>query len=543
MKILAYKHVNLLYFAGCFVALFLIYFSAHSAMLIDDGISGIWEIKMQGLQGYLKSYGFENFYYGHYGIVAVLYFLFGLHAMGWYIFFVAMHALNATLIFSFCKKLFQNSMLPRQATIMALGSSFLFLLSPYQSENIIWAATSHYGVTCFVLLAGMLLLVQKMAEPGRTPYVVFHLLFAFAILTLEISFLFPVIWTALFLLYKRFDKNEIPIGQFILKFLLPQIALVFIYCLFHKIYFQTWIPHDRAGADTGFSIAHSLTTLSQQMLKLFGFVHFLPHSAREAIYSSLLHWKKVLLVLIVLSGGISFWLYRKELKTFYTALFLMGAALLMYLPFMRLYFMYLSRIENDRYNYFASVFLFMLLSYLLFQVNRKLSYGMISAYLIAFVICLFPVVSARKHSAILHHDYLAQLPVTDTAGHLYLLNVPASCKDAYVFRAVGRTGIAYQTIYNKSIFEKIVQIAWYNAQSENDDFEAKIMSDSSYQVQIKTNGSWWMYQSIGASDMENDLFRFTLDQWGGYVLTFKKQPAPNDLILLYDQGRFVNLNE
>ncbi|MCC7030556.1 MAG: hypothetical protein IT257_09640 [Chitinophagaceae bacterium] len=542
MKILAYKHVNLLYFAGCFVVLFLIYFSAHRAMLIDDGISGIWEIKMQGMQGYLKSYGFENFYYGHYGIVALLYFLFGLHALGWYIFFVAMHALNATLIFVFCQKLFQHTLQLKQATILALCGSLLFLLSPYQSENIIWAATSHYSVTFSVLLTGLILLDKKISAKGQTPYFIFHLLFAFALVTLEISFLFPVIWTALFFLYKKLNKNEISFRVFFLKFLLPQIVLVFIYCLFHKIYFQTWIPHDRAGADTGFSLAHSITTLSQQMLKLFGFVHYLPHSAREAIYSSLLHWKKVLLVLILLSAGMSFWLYRKDLKTFYTALFLMGAALLMYLPFMRLYFMYLSRIENDRYNYFASAFLFLLLVYLLFQISRKLGYFIISAYLIAFIICLFPVVSARKHSAVLHHAYLAQLPVDNTADKIYLLNVPASCRDAYVFRAEGRTGIAYQTIYNKSIFEKIVQVAWYNAQSENDDFEAKKLSDSSYQVQIKTNGSWWMYQSIGASDMENDLFRFTLDQWGGYVLTFKKQPAPNDQILLYDQGKFVRLN-
>ena len=64
------------------------------------------------------------------------------------------------------------------------------------------------------------------------------------------------------------------------------------------------------------------------------------------------------MVLILLFAIVSFFLYKKQKEKFYVGFFLVIAALLMYAPFMRLYFMYIARIENDRYNYFASVFLF-----------------------------------------------------------------------------------------------------------------------------------------------------------------------------------------
>lgn len=539
MRVFTHKQFNWLYFLTCFTVLFLIYFSGHRAMLIDDGISGIWEIKMQGFPGYLRSYGFENFYYGHYGIVAVLYFLFGLHTIGWYAFFVAIHALNTTLLYTVCKKIFSNTNTDSESSLIAFFSSVFFLLSPYQSENIIWAATSHYCVSLCILLVSIIYMVNKIEGKKTFPLWVFHLLFAFSLVTLEISFLFPLVLFAVYFLYKALNKNSWSFPDYILKVVLPQTLLVFAYCLFHKMLFHSWIPHDRASHDTVFSFSHAVTTLTQQMVKLFGFVHFLDYDKREAVYQSLLHWKRALVVLVFIFTVISFFIYKKKKENLYISYFFVLSALLMYAPFMRLYFMWIARIENDRYNYFASAFLFSFFIFLLFQFHKSIRFTIIFLYIGAFIVCLFPVVSARKHSSKLHQQYLAQLPVDNSGGKLYLLNVPASCQDAYMFRSAGRLGIAYQAIYNRDIFERVDQVAWCNAQSEEDIAEIKKISDSSYHVQLKTDGSWWMQQSIGASDKENDTYSFKLDSGGGYLLTFKKKLGEEDKILLYSGGRFV----
>lgn len=541
MGILHSKFINQVYFIVASLALLGIYYSGHQAMLIDDGISGIWEIKMEGLSGYWKSYGFENFYYGHYVIVAILYGLFGLQPLGWFLFFMGMHALNSTLIFMVCKSLFANATTKSEAGAMALISSLLFLLSPYQSENIIWAATSHYCITLFILLLSVHWLLKVME--GYKPFssIVLHVLFAFALITLEISFLFPIVMFFVYVLWILFKKNKLSYRDYGLKILLPQFLLVLVYCAFHKYLFHTWIPHDRASQDTVFSISHAITTLSQQVVKLFGFVHFLDFAKREGVYLSLLHWKKVLVLMVLLIALISFFLYRRQKEKCYIALFFIVAALLMYAPFMRLYFMYIARIENDRYNYFASAFLFSLFVLILFQFHKYIRYSILLLYFGAFVLCLFPVVNARKHSARLHQQFLSQLPLNSNSGKLYLLNIPASCKDAYLFRAEGRLGIAYQTIYGKNIFDQVEQVAWYNAQSEKDIFEVKKLNDSTYHVQIKTNGSWWMHESMGASDRVTTDYRFEVDEWGGYQIIFRNRLAKDHRVAYYSDGRFIIL--
>ncbi len=543
MRLPGNQFFNLYYFFTGFFVLVVFYFSAHQAMLIDDGLSGIWEIKTRGLEGYWRSYGFENFYFGHYAVVALLYAVFGLHSLPWFLFFAAMHALNATYIRIFFTKIFSGTQANSRATQMGIFVSLLFLLSPYQSENIVWAATSHYSLSLFVLLILANDLIDKIQGESGMPMLLFHFLFLFSLVTLEISFLFPLLLAFLWLFYHRIGKNRLPWRSYSLKILLPQLLFIGAYLCFHQLVYQSWLPHDRAVHGTPYSVSHAVTTLAQQIVKLFGFVHFLDYRHREEIYTALLHWKKVLLLLAVLSTLSGLLLYKKGKAHFFTGSFLLLSALLLYAPFLRLYFMYLMRIENDRYNYFASVFLFALFVYLLFHIPNYLRYTLVSLYLIAFTVCLFPVISARKHSARLHHAFTEQLDAQSTKGKIYLLNVPASCKDAYVFRSEGRLGIALQTLYGKDLFDRLVQVAWYNAQSENDHFTVSKLSPLGFRVERKTDGVWWMYQSIGASDYENDLYRFTLNEWGDYVLSLKEPLHPGDQLLLYDRGKFIRVND
>lgn len=536
------KYFNLFYFLISFVVLLLIYFSAYRAMLIDDGLSGIWEIRGGGWKGYLSSYGFENFYYGHYAIVALLYGVCGLHPFPWFVFFVAMHALNANLIRMVFTKIFSRTTLAANADVMGICSSLLFLLSPYQSENIIWAATSHYAISLFLLLLLLWMLVRKMESQKTLPIYVWHILFVFSLLTLEISFLFPLIMAGLWWHYAVSGANAISFRHYLLWVALPQFLFIVLYLVFHQLIYHSWLPHDRALHGTPYSFSHAVITVSQQMVKLFGFVHFFNYPIRETIYTTLNHWKIVLLFSTLISVMLFFFLYKKGKVQLVTGLFLAACGLLLYVPFMRLFFMVLHRLENDRYNYFASVFLFAFFVYILFFLGKTLRYLLIGMYLSAFLLCLFPVVSARKHSARLHQNYLAQLRADTVKGKIFLLNVPSVCRDAYVFRADYRLGIAMQSFYNQDVFDRLVQVAWYNAQHENDHFTVSKMSDSVYRVERKTPGVWWMYQSIGAMDRENEYFRFSLNEWGDYLLVFKKVPAANDQILLYDQGKFIKIN-
>jgi hypothetical protein len=541
-KLIQQKWFSYAFFGMAWAIVFILYFPARDALLIDDGISGLWELKTEGLKGFLKSYGFDSFYYGHYSILALLYALFGLNPLGWFIVFTAMHALNASMIFSACKKVYQHLQLGNQALWISLLGAILFLLSPYMSENIIWGATSHYFATMSILWLSINWLANYIPSSQKSFSIyLFHGLFAFALLTLEISFLFPVVFAMLFLLFLSHQKNSLSIVQYLLTILLPQIALVGIYLLCYKWTVGTWIPHDRAPLEASVSKGYMVTTLSQQFSKVFGFVHFFDFKTREWFYSLLIHWKKTALILSVLFTITSTWIFIKDKSKLLLSWFLLFIGLLMYAPFVRVYFMYLMRFENDRYAYFASAFLLQYFVLVLFQVNKWIRGIVYILFLSASIYFVFPAVKARQASAHLHATFLKKFP-ENTIGKTYIMNMPTYCADTYVFRARTRFPIAYEAIFGVKLFDHIQTIAWYNAQTEKDTFEVKKTDPLHYEIILKTNGSWWMQQAIGASNYENDDYTFTLGEWGNYYLEFKHPLSENDALIYFNGNQFVKMN-
>jgi hypothetical protein len=536
------KWIGWLLFSIFWIVIGVIYYPAHKALLIDDGISGLWEMKQEGLKGFLSSYGFKSFYYGHYIIIGFIYLVFGTNQLGWFLVFTAIHALNSTLIFTVFKKIYQQYVQGSQSSWIALFGALLFLLSPYQSENIIWGATSHYFSTLCILLIGMNWLVDYIVADKRNFSIyLFHGLFAFSLITLEISFLFPVVFILLFIMLIVTRKSAISIPNYLLAILLPQIILVGVYICFYRLKNGSWIPHDRSQMDAVVTMPYMITTLSQHLMKLIGQIHLFDLKTREWVYGLAIHWKRMLILWGVLIVAISGWCYYKEKSKLIGVYFLLLGSLLMFAPFVRVYFMYFNQVENNRYSYFASVFMMQLIVFILFLFNKWLRGILLVSLLGLYVFFIFPSMEARKYSSKLYTTYLNKFPDT-IKGKIYLMNVPAYCNNAYMFRAKYRLPISIQAIYNKNVFNQLVQIAWYNSVTDQDSFAVKTLSDSSYEMVLKTNGAWWMYESNGAADYENDDYKFDVGEWGNYTLTFKHPLRKEDALLYFNGKRFVKVN-
>ena len=506
-------------------------------MLIDDGISGIYEWQTKGLRGFLSSFGFDSFYHGHYAFIGLLYLLFGTNPLGWFIVFTGLHAINTTLICKVFAKLYSALGNAENNTWIGLFGAILFLCSSYQSENIVWAATSHYAVALLVLLLSLSYLLDEMqGQSASISLLVFHGLFAWALLTLEISFLFPLIYFIIYLVLLIARNQSMKIGHYLTRILLPQVILIGFYFIFYKWRFGIWVPHDRAPLEAVVSWPQMFTTLTQHLVKLFGFVHYLDFPKRDWIYNACTHWKKVALVVGVLWVLLSIWMYRKGFQKLVTTWLLLLLSLLMFAPFLRLYFMYIARIENDRYSYFASVILFQLLVFVLFQTSRWLRFVVIGIYICLFCWFGYQNIMARANSAAVHQQFLNKFP--DQISHnLYLLNVPVSCQDAYLFRSRGRIPIAYRAYFGKPLECEPYQVAFYNAQGIDDSFEVKKINDSALHVQLKTNGSWWMNEGLGATPYSTPQYEFKPDESGGYFVTFK-HPLTDLKIYLFEKNRF-----
>ncbi len=541
-KLFQQKWITWFLFSIFWIAIVVIYYPAHKAMLIDDGISGLWEMKQEGLKGFINSYGFKSFYFGHYFILGFLYLIFGTNPLGWFLVFTGMHALNATLIFTTFKKIYQQFIQGSQSTWISLCGALLFLLSPYQSENIIWGATSHYFSTLCILLIGMNWLVDYIVSAKvNFSIFLFHGLFAFALITLEISFLFLLVYICLFLLLVICKKNALSIPKFLFNIVLPQLILVVIYLAFYRLKNGSWIPHDRSQVDAVITVPYMITTLSQHLMKLIGQIHLFDLKTREWIYGMAIHWKRMLLLWSVVGIAFSVWCFYKQKSRLIGMYFLVACSLLMFAPFVRVYFMYFNQVENNRYSYFATVFMMQLIVFILFLFNKWLRGILFVSLFGLYVFFIFPNVKSRFYSAKLYTTYLSKFP-GEIKGKIYMMNVPAYCSNAYLFRAKYRFPISYQAIYHHDLFNQLVQVAWYNSQTDQDSFAVKKLSDSSYEMQLKTNGSWWMYESNGASDYETDDYKFDVGEWGNYTLTFKHPLKEEDVLIYFNGKQFVKVN-
>ena len=533
------------YITGLFwLCTILLYNTGHRSLLVDDALQGIWYMKYMGLKEFRDSFGYSGFYYGHFVVFKLIYSICGIDTLRWFLVFSFMHALNSMLLFSFCDQLYRGlDVRPKSSAGLAFSGALLFLVSPYHSENILWGATSHYFVTLFLLLwigKGILNYFTGVVTPLRL--ILLHLAFAFALVTLEISFLFPVIFYLLFLLFLWNRKTEIRHRSYILQIVLPQLGLIALYFLCLKLKYGYWIPYGREGKDVAVAFSYMITTLTQHLMKLWGFIHFTNYSTRSLIYGWALQWGWSLLFLLTLFSGTSLWLVKKSKQRLSVFWFFLFTGLILYAPFIRMYFMYLFRLEGNRYSYFSSAFLMpaLIIIFSVFSIRIRIVLTGLAIGLSLFFI--FPTVHSYRKAARLHSKFLNQFPDM-LKGRIFLLNVPYNCSDAYVFRETPRLTMALNLYKNGEWNNKVTIIAWYNAQTVSDAFAAARISENTYVIQQKTPGSWWMYEHLGATNYENDLYRFETGEGNSCTITFKQTLKPDDAVLFFNGKRFIRLNE
>jgi hypothetical protein len=537
---LATKKFPLYFFIGAFLFTFLFYYAGHEAILMDDALWGVHDLKTQGLQGYRISFGTNTFYYGHYLFIILLYGLFGMNHLAWFIVFCLLHALNVVFIFRFFSKLFQSFFRVQHGLQIAFLGAVLFLVSSYQSENIIWGATSHYAISLLLFLKiGINLLYYFETGLSSKNEYLNCAFYAYALVTLEISFLFPLLFFILFAILYFADNTKVSWRKYFIRILLPQILLVAVYVTCYYAITGHLLPPDRGDGES-VTLLHQWNTLIQEVVKVFSFVNYTDMKTREYVYYVCTQAQYTMPFGIILYLFVAFGIYRVNKHWLWLYGFMSSGVLVFSMPFIRLYFVYLTRIETDRYVYFPSVFLFPFFVFLLYQLNSWLRIGVMTGYVMLFVFFGWKNVKARNMSGKLNHHFLTRFP-KNTESKIYLLNIPSYCADAYMYRGENRFDIAFYSKYNYSP-KHVTQVAWYNAQSDLDSFAVKKINDSSFHVQLKTNGSWWMKASKGATNYATDDYRFELDPWGGYQITFKHKLNAAEQILLFTGKGFQKVN-
>jgi hypothetical protein len=540
-KITAQPHVGWLVFFTCWLTTALVYYPAHDAMLIDDGVNAIQDIQQQGFSGLLHSYHFDSFYHGYYLILNVLYALFGLNATGWFFFFSLMHALNCALLYKVIYRLLTTNRLSTHCSEISLFATLFFLLSPYNAENIVWAATTHYVVGLSILFYSMQWIDSFLLKHSSSNgYLVFLFLNVFALFTFELNFLSPFIYLLMYALYTRNKCTDIRFKTFVSRIILPIVLAILIYLMLLYIDKGTLMLHNGKGAILLPPVQEIIAQYGRHLIRLFSFSQYASIQWRERVYAACEHWMIVSLVIVCMLTFFYSLARKKSIEASRVFLFFFFIGFIFILPFTRVYFVYIFKYENIRYTYFAAAFLLSGFVFFLFQINRLIRYIILTVYL---SLCLFftiQTVNDKRESGIVYHRFIESFPAT-SASKIFLLNTPSFCNESYMFWDRSRLPIALSCYRHLDVSNQLEQVLFYNSISDKDTFKVKKINDSCWTFQLKADGSWLMDNYMGASDVENERFRCDVDEWGGYKLQFKKRLNDNEDIIYFNGQHFTSI--
>ncbi len=513
--------------------LLLLYWPVRHYLLIDDGISGLWEVRDMPWTDFFHSFGYGSLYQFHYLSLVIMERLFGIESQYYFIVLTVLHAFIACYIVQVFRQLLTFFKIAFPVLFSFLLALF-FVSSPHLFETMAWAGPSHYVITLLLYLIMFNEFFKALNKQVWNKFV-FFTAFVMAVFTFEMSMMFLPSFILLALLLRRDEAFLILFKRLAALYVPMFLVLVVAYTY---LYFQTktLIPHGMSMDAMGQSFSIYGDHLIVYLSRIWGYSQALSFPLREGYYSlvSAYYGWGVLLLLVVV---VIVFIKKKRL-----ALFLFFNGVLFLLPYLFRSHSVMNQFENMRFAYFAFVFIMASVLVLLWQKSAVLSTGFIIILLIINTMTSLRGVHAKVLNGQLHEQYLSELNKFEAAEY-YLLNVPSFCQGHFVFRADNRLGIAAQMHAKKEAPEAFKEVMWYYAQSVSDSFDVEVMNDSTLSIQPRTDGVWLMDEDRGASNYETDDYKVEIGEWSRYTVTFKKKHnAKKSVVLLYSKGELIEIN-
>lgn len=507
---------------------FLLYGDTAGAGFAFDHIGWLQNYIDKGWVGMITAFDDKSLHYGYHIIGFIIWKLFGLNGHAWMLLFVTLHALNASLSFVVFKRLFNHINGFKQPSLAAFTGSLFFVVSPYQTEPVVWYACIHYLCSVLLLLGCCISLFQYLLQKKNVFIGLFYLSFTAALFTLEISFAYPVLLLLFFLFWPSnmlYGSSRLRLLQI---FVLPSVALLLSYFVLSYLLRGSAVGHYGAQAHLNFSIPLLMANLAKYVSKLFLLTQFWPYEKRQVIFSFFeqqsFGWS---LFSILCLTAFLFLLMRNSLpKRTQVSVMLFGFFFTALLPTLNLFVTYIVNVEGDRFLYFPSLFAYQLGAFIIFSL---LSYG--ALLLLPFF--LIPNIKYQQYNTqswIQARNTRASLLSSFkwwNASRIYLLNNPDNYRGVYMFRCFPPDNLFAETLEltdGKKLENKVLDTYQYNMISNSDSVTIDIISENELKVTFAQWGNWWWYKGIGAISLSNKMFDAEIDEWShAYTIRFKNK--------------------
>lgn len=496
----------------------------------------------RGWGGFASCWGDQSIRWGYHLLNMVQWKMFSLDARGWYLTAVSLHAANAVLLTALAYSTLRITSLRHPFIISAL-SGFVWLISPYHSETVVWGATIHFLALTFLMLLGLILFLRY-AETRRSFYALgVYLCYVCALFTFEAFLPFVGLLIILWLATRDTSLNRLPAAGFAKWLVAPLVCSIVLYFAVNKWRIGSWVGHYGEASHLNTDLFLIIPNFSKYLLKLLYAPLFFSFSQRDAVYA-FLESKGSVVAGFILYGLLFVFLLWKLFKGTPTArvlaawFFLFCAALV---PVINLYFMYYKDIEQDRYVYIASSFFYVALTGAFFHLFRKW------AALPFTLSLLISIYFLQRNNECWHQSGRIATSLMNSfrwqdAERIFVLLTPDDYNGAYCMRSMPNSTLSEMLRVQRRIDvdEKLFEVYQTNLTTPQDSAVCEVIDSATLQIKL-LGGGWLWRNSFGATDIKTEHFAATLNpHYPAFTVRFH-QRRPGDVYIYSVNDQWIEV--
>ena len=523
---------------------FIAYRSTFGIYIPADNYYTFFLFEKHGLRGIIESIRITQPYLVSTPLLFFLFKLFGLNSFCWIGFSVFLHVINSFLVYFLCSGL-QKLFFSQSKKGVSFFSGLLFLLSPYQTEAVLWSPTDFVILvsTSFILIACSFLSCYFNYKKSLH-LLLFHFSFLFAVFSFESTFFFPAVSLLLFLSLRVKNETLISFKHFLLKIFIPQIAFIFTYFLLCRLWYGHWLWHDES-LHIAISPVLYVGTFLKYLAKFFILYRYLPLTEMDFILRE--QYSNLFFIFILFTSfgillTIAVYLLRKKNEIVFLE-FIFLSFVFSLVPVLPLDASFLKYIYPDRYGYLPSVFAYFFLTTLLFSIFKKMAAPILCGITILFWILLSQTIAiwneVNDYCKLVIGNYQSMLKY----NNVYILGIPSYYKGIAALRSDFPTTIFFNHGQPSSL-GNINVIAGYYYESASDSIsDVSFISDTIKVIGQTKKSSFFGYYGSWARSYETEEYKVIFDSTGcSYTLLLKQGIPENSAFIYISNGEWRKAN-
>ena len=475
-------------------------------------------------------WSFGSHIYGYVYLLHGLYHLFGFSEVQWFLSSLAPHALTASVLFYLLRAIAKRTDL--SATLLPWAGSLFFLISPYQTEVVVWAAGIHYLSFTFCIVLALYALVRYFDDAPLYTALVFHLLFISAVLFHEQPLVFSGLSLVVFLFLRNYLFLSVSWLRYGLYIILPQVIIYLSYFLTQYYWYNTLVGHYGAEAHFDFELMELLTGYWVYMLKFVSLLRYwipFENGYRTRDFMQQDTWVigfTLLLLVGLVYLSYRYW-YRQDKRARLLLLFLCLGAIALF-PVLNLGTLSLIQVQTDRYGYLASIFVYSAIGVGLSYLPLKWGKVVLTCLLVVHGFFLWQTARVWEKTGELMNGLAASLNYK-YYDQVYVLGLPDNYRGVYMYRR-GWYG-ALRAQHGVAPEGKVFVLSTYEWINPDDTLKIETQP---YGISVSVPpGSW--YSGVG-EDIRYEGEAISMDMQQGLWYNLHIPCRPHNTVFVYPVG-------